>query len=125
MEMIAYPMNTPDIIGAQNEMEGYDVQPNQKKAMAKMGAAMMASPRRSSGGTLSGLYCSMSRSYCGLKKRRYYCKTRSVTGVLRGLYFTHHGDASYTSAEDREENQTTCTGRKPMPLIKNNGERFE
>ena len=52
----------PDIIGATNEMLGNEVHANQKKEMAKNGAAMIAIPKRTSGGTGLGACIAMARS---------------------------------------------------------------
>lgn len=48
-------------IGAQNVMEGKDVQPNQKKDIAKIGAPINAISSRFSGGTGAGLYSATKR----------------------------------------------------------------
>ena len=57
------PMASPASIGAQNEIVGYDVHPNQKNETAKIGAAITAIFIRFSGGTIFGLYSSIRRSY--------------------------------------------------------------
>jgi hypothetical protein len=56
------PNTTPDIIGATNEVLEYEVHANQKKEMAKKGAAMIAISSRASGGTGWGTYFAMARS---------------------------------------------------------------
>lgn len=55
MKTTEKPIASPASIGAQNEIDGYEVQPNQKNERAKIGAAMMAMSSRSSGGIISGL----------------------------------------------------------------------
>ena len=65
------PMANPASNGAQNEIDGKDVQPNQKNDTAKMGAAIKAISSRSSGGIIAGACFSISRSYRGLNIRRY------------------------------------------------------
>ena len=45
------PIAKPASMGTQKEIDGYDVQPNQKNAIAKSGAPKTASSRRNSGGT--------------------------------------------------------------------------
>jgi len=54
-------------MGAQNEIEGNDVQPNQKNATANKGAPGKANSNRYSGGTACGLNFSINLSYRGLK----------------------------------------------------------
>lgn len=54
IQHIAQPMITPAIIGAMNEMLGYDVHANQKNEAANMGAATNPISSLNSGGTGSG-----------------------------------------------------------------------
>ena len=68
---MAMPSVKPDMSGAQKEIVGKDVQPNQKKDTAKSGAAQMAALRRSSGGTGAGAHSRTLRSYEGWMTRRY------------------------------------------------------
>ena len=56
------PNTKPDIIGAQNEMDGNEVHANQKKETANSGAAIIAISNRSSGGTGCGACLAMARS---------------------------------------------------------------
>ena len=65
------PNGRPAIIGAQNEILGYEVQANQKKEMTKMGLETTAISRRTSGGTGSGAYLSIAFLYRGLKYKIY------------------------------------------------------
>jgi hypothetical protein len=90
-------MITPDIIGAQKEIVGYEVQlyelcqnmlfghthtiktyANQKNETAKMGAENIPISNLNSGGTGEGAYFSMARSYRGLNISRYYRSLRSA-----------------------------------------------
>jgi hypothetical protein len=61
------PISPPARRGDQYDIDGYDVHPNQKKAIANRGAASSVTSRRASGGTLAGAYSSTYRSYRGLK----------------------------------------------------------
>ena len=63
---IAKPSKPPAKRGDHNDIEGYDVHPNQKKAIANKGAARIVTSRRASGGTGAGAYSSTYRSYRGL-----------------------------------------------------------
>ena len=56
------PISPPAIIGAQKEMLEYDVQPNQKNAIVKIGAARTAISKRNSGGTGCGAHLAIWRS---------------------------------------------------------------
>jgi len=58
MQKIPKPMTPPATRGDQRETEGNDVQPNQKKEIAKIGAPTMVISRRASGGTCAGAYSS-------------------------------------------------------------------
>ena len=60
------PNKPPARRGDHNDMEGYDVHPNQKKAIANKGAASNVTSRRASGGTGPGANSSTYRSYRGL-----------------------------------------------------------
>lgn len=62
IQRIDQPNRKPDIIGAQNEILGFDVHASQKKAIAKEGPANIATSRRFSGGTGRGAYSKMARS---------------------------------------------------------------
>jgi hypothetical protein len=62
IQQMENPMSTPDIIGAQNEILGDDVHANQKNVAVNSGPAYFTMPRRDSGGTGSGEYCSIARS---------------------------------------------------------------
>lgn len=62
MRTVPSPSPPPASIGTQYEIEGYEVQPNQKKETAKIGAPTKAISRRFSGGTGSGAYSFMKRS---------------------------------------------------------------
>ena len=55
-------MGSPANMGAQNDIDGYEVQPNQKKEIANMGVAHRHKSRRCSGGTGSGAYAFTARS---------------------------------------------------------------
>jgi hypothetical protein len=62
IQHIDQPNMKPDVIGAQNEMFGNEVHANQKKEMAKKGAATIAISKRTSGGTGFGAYLTTARS---------------------------------------------------------------
>lgn len=65
------PNGRPAIIGAQNEILGYDVQANQKKEIAKIGPETIAISRRTSGGTGLGACLAIALMYRGLKYKIY------------------------------------------------------
>ena len=62
-------MGSPANMGAQNDIDGYEVQPNQKKEIAKIGEAYKHKSKRYSGGTGAGANCLLSFSYSGFQYR--------------------------------------------------------